>query len=112
MKTILDQFFNSDECWNKFKLFQESTCYADSSLFKYKHTIRDKTIILDFYEFQGVKQVRVYINKKKIIDTMLFLNLEELLLILNRVFEVRYLNRLSKGPLSIRAFFGWQKKPN
>ena len=113
MKEILNTFFQSNEFWNKFKVELES----DNELHKtYRCNYRYKTefanVLLRFYELQGVKTMTVICNGKLVAEYLCFLSLDELTLILNRVYRIRAANPLCIDSLSITALSCESKMPN
>jgi hypothetical protein len=111
MKEILDQFFSSNEFWQKFEVvkeFSKEPCYTVHYRYKYL----GDNILLRFFECQGVKSVSVVASGRIIVDGFWFLNFNELNLILNRVCKIRAANPLCSGSLSITALSLLSKNEN
>ncbi len=102
MKQLLNIFFSSTEFWQKFEIINERSTKHYYTV-SYKLNSKFDNILLRFYELQGVKSFSVVQSKKVIIESLFFLNLEELNLLLNRVPQIRAANPLCSGSLSIKA---------
>ena len=111
MKHILNTFFQSDSFWQSFKLVKERSD-KDSYSAHYRFKTEYKNILLKFFEFQSVKSVTILSDSRVIVDTIFFLSLDELTLILNRVAEIRASNPLCAGSQSIKALSCSQKTLN
>lgn len=102
MKKLLQELFSSDSFWNKFKCIEEQTTgYSYSA--NYKLISEYDNIQIQFYELKGVKSFTVIHSGRRIIDSMFFINFDELNLILHRIPQIRAANPLCSGPLSIVA---------
>jgi hypothetical protein len=102
MKTILADFFSSNEFWQKFEVVRENKTENSYSI-NYAYNDLSHNIQLRFLEFEGVKSVWIISSGRTAVDTIYFLNINELDLILNRVGVIRAANSLCIGSLSITA---------
>lgn len=102
MKKLLNLFFASTEFWQKFEVVNEYTTVYSYSV-SYKLMSKFDDILIKFYELQGVKCFSVVQSRKTIIESLYFLNHDDLNLLLNRIPQIRAANPLCSGSLSIKA---------
>jgi hypothetical protein len=111
MKQLLNDFFQSDNFWQRFGLLKEHSCFSSYSV-SYSLQSNTRKIDLAFFELEGVKSLTVLSDNEIIIKSIFFLNLDELILILLRVPEIRAANPLCAGSQSIKALSCSQKTGN
>lgn len=111
MQKLLDEFFNSNKFWKQFNIVRERS-NIKMTFIDYQFKVKYHKIELKFFELDGVKCVSIIVNREILVKSIFFINLDELILILNRIPQIRLVNPLCDGSQSIRALSCSQKIEN
>jgi len=103
MKELLNTFFSSTEFLKQFKIIRDQkTDYSHSIDYQLKAKL-SRTILLRFYDYEGVMSVSVLRSGKKEVRMIYFRDIHELTFLFNRISAIRAADPLCSLPLLITA---------